>query len=327
MQSEQKFFDAHTHVQFGAFDADRDAVLARAREAGVWMVNVGTQCDTSRTAVALAERCDDEGRGDGGERTGSVFAAIGLHPVHTGKSFHDADELGGGEAAKGFTSRGEVFDADYYRELARNPKTVAIGECGLDYFHFGDDEPREEQIRKQKEAFIAQIELSLEVKKPLMIHCRNGVDRSAFAELIEILKNYKNNFDDLAGNVAGGNRTPGIIHFFTGTPDDARALLALGFSFTFGGAITFPPRKNKIGGADGMAAAGTYDEVIKIIPLDHILSETDAPYVAPAAYRGKRNEPAYVVEVVKKLAELKGVSPEAMKAKIWENAKKTFNFL
>ncbi len=157
-----------------------------------------------------------------------------------------------------------------------------------------------------------------------MIHCRNGADESAFAELIEILKNYKNKFDDLAEKVAGGNRAPGIIHFFTGTPDDVRALLTLGFSFTFGGAITFPPRKIKIGGADGMAASGTYDEVVKIIPLDRILSETDAPYVAPAIYRGKRNEPAYVVEVVKKLAELKGVSPEAMKTQIWKNAKRIF---
>ncbi|HVO28409.1 MAG TPA: TatD family hydrolase [Candidatus Paceibacterota bacterium] len=294
-QDEVHFFDAHTHAQFGAFDADRDAVLARAREAGVWMVNAGTQRDTSRVAVELAER--EAAAGNQG-----VFAAIGLHPVHTAKSFHDADELGGGEAARAFTSRGEIFDAEYYRALALRPKTVAIGECGLDYFHFSDDEPREAQVRKQKDAFLAQIALAEEVKKPLMIHCRD-----AFADLIAMLKENKTKLD----------AAPGIVHFFTGTTDDARELLNLGFSFTFGGAITFPPRKGQ--------AAGSYDEVVKLIPADRMLSETDAPYVAPAAYRGKRNEPTYVVEVVRKLAGLKGLSPDAMKAQIWENARRVYN--
>ena len=109
-----------------------------------------------------------------------LYAAIGLHPIHTGRSYHDADELGGGEAAKAFTSRGEAFDTEYYRALAEDPATVAIGECGLDYFHFNDDEPREAQIEKQKAAFLAQIDLSKEVEKPLMIHCRD-----AFEDLID----------------------------------------------------------------------------------------------------------------------------------------------
>lgn len=294
MAQEPNFLDAHTHVQFSAFTVDRDVVLARARETGVVVVNVGTQQDTSRTAVELAEKS-----GDG------VFATIGLHPVHTSKSFHDIDELGDGEAAKSFVSRGEIFDPDFYRKLAASPKVVAIGECGLDYFRFDTDDSQENQIKKQKDAFIAQIELALEIKKPLMIHCRN-----AFADLIDILKNYEKQFSEKLNGV------PGVVHFFTGTPDDAKSLAALGFAFTFGGAVTFPPRRGK--------TAGDYDEVIKSIPLDRILSETDAPYVAPAAYRGKRNEPAYVIEVVKKLAELKSVSPEEMKAQIWENAKRVF---
>ncbi len=312
MQSdfEPKFFDAHTHAQFSGYDgpaddpgADRAAVLARAREAGVWMINVGTQIDTSRAAVELAER--EKAAGNDG-----VFASVGLHPVHTSRSHHDENELGGGESARAFTSRGEAFDIEAYRRLALHERTVVIGECGLDYFHLSDtgsneDDPREEQIRKQKEVFIAQIELSLEIKKPLMIHCRNGDDGNAFADLIEILKFYKAKFDN-----------PGVIHFFSGTVDDARALLDLDFSFTFGGAITFPPRKGKI--------QGDYDEVIKLIPADRILSETDAPYVAPLKYRGKRNEPAYVVETVKKLAELKNVSADEMKKQIWENARRIF---
>jgi TatD DNase family protein len=226
-----------------------------------------------------------------------MYAAVGLHPVHTGRSFHDAQELGEGEGAAAFTSRGEVFDADYYRALALDPKTVAIGECGLDYFHFTDDEPREEQVKKQKDAFLAQIRLAKEVKKPLMIHCRN-----AFDDLIEFVRPYAHEL------------SPGVIHFFTGTPDNAKALLDLGFSFTFGGVVTFPPRKGK--------TMGDYDEAIGIIPLDRILSETDAPYVAPAPFRGKKNEPAYVMHTVARLAELKSVSAEEMKEQIWANAKR-----
>ncbi len=291
-----KFFDAHTHAQFAAFDADRDAVIRRAREAGVRMVNVGTQRDTSARAVALAERHE------------GLFAAIGLHPIHTSASFHDADELGGGAAALPFTSRGEAFDPAAYRPLALHPKTVAIGECGLDYFHFNDSEPREAQIEKQKAAFLAQIALAREVKKPLMVHCR-----AAFADLIAILEKEFAAEDPPRGLAAN----PGIIHFFSGTPDEARALIGLGFSFTFGGAITFPPRKGK--------SAGDYDELIRMIPMDRILSETDAPYVAPVPYRGKRNEPAYVVEAVKRLAALKNIPWEEMAGQIVTNVRRVFN--
>ena len=155
------------------------------------------------------------------------------------------------------------------------------------------------QIEKQKAAFLAQIQLAKDVKKPLMIHCRD-----AFADLIEFVRPHAREL------------SPGVVHFFTGTPDDARRLLDMGFSFTFGGAITFPPRKGK--------TQGDYDEVIKLIPIDRIMSETDAPYVAPAPFRGKRNEPAYVVHVVARLAELKGISTDEMKARIEENAKRIF---
>lgn len=274
------FFDAHAHVQFSAYDADRDAVIRRALERGVHMVNVGTQRETSARAVELAEKYD------------GLYAAVGLHPIHTSRSFHDAQELGGGEAAKAFTSRGEIFDAECYRKLAKHPKVVAIGECGLDYFRFVGGEERETQIARQKEAFLGQIALARVVQKPLMVHCRN-----AFPDLIEILRS---TWRDGKG---------GIIHFFSGTEEDAAALLELGFSFTFGGVVTF---------------THDYDEVIKLIPSDRILSETDAPYVAPAPYRGKRNEPAYVVEVVKRLAEIKGVSAEEIKERIYANAKLIF---
>ena len=271
--SSSRFFDVHTHVQFAAFDHDREAVIERARAAGVTMINVGTQLNTSRAAIELAHKYP------------GLSATAGLHPIHTSKSFHDSDELGGGEAAKGFSSRGEEFDYDAYKKLAFDSKVVAIGECGLDYFRVNDEEAK----KRQKETFLKQIELAKEVKKPLMIHCRE-----AFSDLIEVLK--PNTY----------NLKSGIVHFFTGSKDDAKRLLEMGFSFTFGGVVTF---------------ARDYDEVIKMIPLDRILSETDAPYVSPVPYRGKRNEPAYVVEVVKKLAEIKGISTEEMERRIFENVK------
>ena len=300
-----KFFDAHTHTQFAAYDEDREFVIERALAVGVEMINVGTQKDTSLKAVELASKYEN-----------GVYAAVGLHPIHTEKSFHDEKELGlpaqaGGDgAAKEFTSRGEEFDYDYYKNLALNEKVVAIGECGLDYYRL-----TEATKEKQKENFLKQIELAKEVKKPLMIHCRN-----AFADLIKIL----------APNAYG--LAPSIVHFFSGSKDDARELLDLGFSFTFGGVITFArpariatPARNAVSTAGWQSVAGgDYDEVIKFIPADRILSETDAPYVAPAPYRGKRNEPAYVIEVVKKLAEIKGIEFEKAREQILENAKRIF---
>ncbi len=285
-----RFFDAHTHVNLAAFKNDYKDVTNRALDAGVGMINIGTQKDTSSRAVEIAR-----------EFPSGVYAAVGLHPVHTGKSFYDADELGGGEAAKSFTSRGEVFDYEYYKKLAVDSKVVAIGECGLDYFRIEINRTDIDDIKnKQKAAFVEQIKLAHEVKKPLMIHCRN-----AFPDLINLLTT---NYPLLT-------EPPGVIHFFTGTKDDVEKLLDLEFYFTFGGVVTFPPKAGR---------RSDYDEIVKLIPMDRILSETDAPYVAPALYRGKRNEPAYVIEVVKKLAELKNLSLEDMQKQILENTEAAF---
>ncbi len=293
-----KYIDAHTHAHFAAFKDDYKDVIGRATEAGVAVVNVGTQKDTSAKAVEVAHGFD---KLTISEFPGGVWATVGLHPIHTDKSFHDADELGSSSDAKGFTSRGEEFDFEYYKKLALDPKTVAIGECGLDYFRMEQSTNREEQIEKQEDAFIKQIELAFDVKKPLMIHCRGSASSpsSAFVDLIKILEANKSKL----------NNKPGIVHFFTGTIEDAKKLLDMGFYFTLGGVITF---------------ARSYDEIIKMIPMDRILSETDAPYVTPAPFRGKRNEPAYVIYVVRKLAEIKGITEEKMAEQIWENAKRIF---
>ena len=274
--SNVKLFDVHTHTHFAAFAKDCNEVILRALDAGVWMVNVGTQAHMSREAVETAKRFPE-----------GVFASIGLHPIHTQKSYHDVKELGAED--KGFTSRGEEFDMAYYRELARDLKVVAIGECGLDYYRLEPD-----MKEKQVAAFTAQIALAFEIKKPLMIHCRN-----AFGDLIDVLRAEQNQL----------NSIPGIIHFFTGSKEDAKHLLDLGFSFSFGGVITF---------------AREYDEVIDFIPLDRILLETDAPYVTPVPYRGRRNEPVYVTEVARKIAELKNITYDEIAHVTTENARKIF---
>ena len=273
------YFDAHTHVHFAAFKDDERAVVERALAKDVHMVAVGTQRDTSADAIRIAH-----------EFPKGVWASIGLHPIHTEASFHDARELGDGETAKGFTSRGEVFDYDAYKKLAEDPKVVAIGECGMDFYRL-----TENSKKLQTEVFRAQIHLAHEVRKPLMIHCRN-----AFTDLIYVLNHESEKLND----------PPGVVHFFTGTPEEAMMLMDMGFAFTFGGVITF---------------TDDYDKAIRSIPMDHLLAETDAPYVAPAPYRGKRNEPAYVTEVVSRLAALKAVTPEEMKHHIWKNAKRIFN--
>ncbi|MFY9492962.1 MAG: TatD family hydrolase [Minisyncoccia bacterium] len=273
-----RFIDSHTHVQFAAYQDDVEVVVKRSLDAGIWMVNVGTQKDTSQKAITLAEKYPE-----------GVYATVGLHPIHTDKSFHDKEELG--EGGEEFVSRGEVFDYDEYKKLALHPKVVAIGECGLDYYRINNADSKE----KQEAAFVQQIELARDVKKPLMLHCR-----SAFPDLIKILTaNYK----------LLTTPYPGIIHFFSGTEPQASDLLNMGLFFTFGGVITF---------------ARDYNEIIKSVPVSRMMLETDAPYVTLAPHRGKRNEPSYVTEVAKKLAEIKGVSLEEIQHHTTENARAIF---
>ena len=274
--SAPQLFDVHTHTQFAAYAEDRDAVIQRALDAGVWMINVGTQKDTSHDAAEIAKKFSE-----------GVYASVGLHPIHTGKSFHDAQELGADKG--GFTSRGEEFDYDFYLALAQEKKVVAIGECGLDYYRLD-----ETTKYVQRMVFERHIMLAREVKKPMMIHCRN-----AFSDLIDVLEAEGNQLSEPAG----------VIHFFTGTKNNARNLLDLGFSFSFGGVLTF---------------ARDYDEVVAYIPIDRMVSETDAPYITPVPYRGKRNEPSYVIEAVKKIAELKQIVFEEAAEVTTANARKIF---
>ena len=195
-----------------------------------------------------------------------LYACIGLHPVD--------DPI-------------KEFDEKAFAELVKHPKVVAIGECGLDFYHAD----KAVDYERQEKLFLAQIDFALNHNKPLMIHAR-----SAEAEVVEILEPLKK---------VHGERLRGNVHFFAGTLEVAQRFFALNFTVSFTGVITF---------------VRDYDEVIKNAPITSILSETDAPYVAPVPYRGKRNEPSYVGEVVRRIAEIRGQDFEELRKALVENS-------
>ncbi|MEY2640690.1 MAG: hypothetical protein RL150_83 [Candidatus Parcubacteria bacterium] len=269
------YIDAHAHLQFAAYNADRDDVMARTIAADTWMINIGTKLDTSKHAVELAEAAPE-----------GVYAIVGLHPIHTSESMHDKDELG--EEAKPFRSHEERFDIEAYRALAQSPKVVGIGECGLDFFRPVGDRAAYEA--RQRDAFAAQIELAAELDKPLMIHCRD-----AYPETLAMLREARQKH---------GERVRGNFHFFAGTVEQAKEILDLGFTMSFTGVVTF---------------AKDYVPLVQFVPLDRMHAETDCPYVTPAPHRGQRNEPIHVREVVRAIAEIKGLDEELVRAQLVEN--------
>lgn len=281
-----RYIDTHAHVNINAFKNDWKEVIDRARSEGVAHINVGTQYDTAARAVELAESFDD-----------GVYAIVGLHPIHTSASFHDEQELG--EDARGFTSRGEIFDKAKYRELAKRGKVVGIGECGFDYYRLETDTKE-----KQEAAFIAQIELANELGLPLMIHTRDakGNEASASSKVGSV-------YDDTYAVLKRCANVPGNVHFYAGTWEQAKKFFDIGFTVSFTGVITF---------------AESYHEVIKNAPLDMIHAETDCPYVAPVPYRGRRNEPLYVKEVYKSIAAIRREDEEHVREQLLENARRLY---
>lgn len=235
--------DTHTHLDAKDFDPDRDLVVERALKAGVTRIvtiGAGSGFDSAKSACLLAEKHS------------CVWATVGLHP-------HDT------------ALNGSMEDL---RSLASNPKVVAIGETGLDFYR--DWVPRE----AQEKWFIQQIELAREVKKPLIIH-----SREAGEECFKFLKEHK------ASDVGG------VFHCYAEDENFAARLRDIGFLVSFPGSLTFKKAEN-------------VREVAKKIPLEQIMVETDAPYLAPEPYRGKRCESAFVIETTKKLAEIKNLSFE-----------------
>ncbi|WP_028609556.1 TatD family hydrolase [Paenibacillus harenae] len=253
-------FDTHSHLDSHKYDADREEVIKRARDAGVHMlVNIGFNRETIPSTMALAEQYD------------FIYAAVGWHPVDS------IDML--------------PEDLEWIERLCAHKKVVAIGEIGLDY-HW-DTSPKDVQQR----VFREQIRLARRLKKPIVIH-----NRDAHEDVIRILR------EENASEVGG------VMHCFSGSWETARQCLDMNFYISFGGPVTFQNAK-------------VPKEVLKQVPLDRILIETDAPYLAPHPFRGRRNESAYVVKVAETAAELLGKSVEEIGAITTENGKKCFGIV
>ncbi|MGD0328807.1 MAG: TatD family hydrolase [Minisyncoccia bacterium] len=257
-----RYIDTHCHLQFEQYAHDRDDVIARMREEGIAGIIVGVDIASSREARALAEKHE------------YLFASVGLHPNHA-----------------------ESFGEESFRELAENKKVVAIGECGLDYFHLKSGN---EEKDAQKELFKKHLALAAEFDKPLIIHARSSKGtHDAYQDFIAILKETK----------IARPKLRGVVHFFAGSLSEAETLFALDFFISFTAVITF---------------SRDYDALIRAVPLANILSETDAPYVAPARRRGERNDPLAVVDVVRQIADIRGEDSEFVRAALLNNSYQMF---
>lgn len=255
------FIDSHAHLDSSAYDADRPAVVERARSAGVSRVlaiGSGTGPGTLDCAIRLAEAFE------------GLDASVGIHPHESVLATEE--------------------DFILLPRLAENSSVVAWGEIGLD-FHY-DHSPRE----VQREVFARQLRLAAERQLPVIIHTRESE--------VETLKILQENWNS--------PEVGGILHCYSGSHEFAQAGLEMGFLISFSGMLTFPK-------------AQAIREVALRVPEDRLLIETDAPFLAPVPYRGKRNEPAFVVQTAKALAELKGVSVETIARQTSENYCRLFH--
>jgi TatD DNase family protein len=261
-----EYFDAHSHLYYPDYDKDREEVISKMKKANIGSITVGTDFDSSKKCVDLAEKHEN------------IFACVGQHPSDL--------------------TRDSVFD-ERLVELAENEKVVAIGEVGLDYFRLKEGDEEIKYI--QKTIFEYHIDLSLSSGKPLMLHIRSTKGTNdAYYDALEILEKHAK---------ISGLELKGNAHFFAGDTDILRRLIAIGFSVSFTGVITF---------------TSDYDELIRYTPLDMILSETDAPFVAPVPYRRERNSPLYVDQIVKRLAEVKNEPIEGVKEALIKNVTRQF---
>lgn len=257
-----KTIDTHSHFNLHQFEHDLPESIAQMAEAEVGTICVGIDLATSDHAMRLAQEHP------------SIWACIGQHPTEWEKDFEENE----------------------FRKLLGEPRVVAVGECGIDYYREGDRGQKE----KQKELFLKQIRLVHEFDLPLMLHIRpEQGTMTAYEEALEILEAYKIHYPDMRGTA----------HFFAGTKEIAQRFLNLGFYISFSGVITFIKE---------------YEELVDFVPIDRILPETDAPFATPVPHRGKRNQPEYVLEVVKKIAEIKGLAFEEIQIKLLENTKRLF---
>jgi TatD DNase family protein len=252
--------DTHCHLDWNAFDPDREAVIDRAVEAGVRrMITIGVDVPSSRRAIEIAEQHE------------AVYAAVGVHP-----------------------NDGADFDAAMLQEirwLAQHPKVVAIGEIGLDYYW------QKVEHDTQARAFRAQLELAAEIDKPVIVH-----SREAAPDVVTIL-------EDFTPRTA---RLTGTLHSYFDDLAIARRVFALGFYIGVTGPITFKKSDRE-------------REIIRQVPLDRVLLETDAPFLTPVPHRGERNEPAYVSYVAETIARVRGLPIEEIARQSTHNAKQLFD--
>ena len=260
------YIDSHAHLDGPKFDTDRDQVLVRAREAGlerILAIGTGTGPGTLDCAIKVASQHD------------WIYATIGIHP-------HEAKL---------------ATEADYaeMRQLAANPKVIAWGEIGLDYFY--DHSPRE----VQQEVFRRQMELASAARLPIIIHCRpTNNSENAWDDTLQMLRDHW-----------APSGLPGILHCFTGEWKHAQAALDIGFYISFAGNVSFPKAEN-------------IREAAKRVPLERMLIETDSPFLAPVPHRGKRNEPAFVVNTAETIAQLRGITAEETGVQTGNNFYKLF---
>jgi len=249
-------WDTHAHLDDRQFETDRELVIQRAQDAGITnIINIGHTESSSRNAVNIASQYP------------FIYATVGIHP-------HDAKDC-------------TENTWELLLRLSQNPKVVAWGEIGLDYYR--DHSPRD----IQRKVFIRQLALASEVGLPIVIH-----NRDAHGDILQIVKKYR----PLAG---------GVFHSYSGSWEMAKELLKLGFYLSFSGPLTYKNARQTL-------------EVATHVPEDCFVVETDCPYLPPEPYRGKRNEPRHVREVVEKIAELKGLSFERVAELSSENAKRLF---
>ena len=250
--------DTHAHLHFPELAADLDAVLERAREAGVTaMVTIGTDRETNPAAVALAESL------------ASVYATVGIHP-------HDA-----ADATEG--------DFEAMERLARESvKVVALGEMGLDFFRNLSPRDVQETVLRR------QLGLARQLGKPVVIHCRD-----AHSEALAILA------EERVGEVGG------VMHCFSADVEVARRCLDLGLAISLAGPVTYRNAK-------------ALPDVARFVPADRLVLETDCPFLPPHPHRGQRNEPAWVAITAARVAELRGVTMEALGERTSENARRLF---
>ena len=282
--------DSHCHINFSAYKDDAKAVIGRALASDTWLINIGSQHSTSARTIKIAENYPK-----------GVYAVVGLHPIHLVDDITESVVIDGKKHE--ITTKCEEFDYDKYRELAKSStKVVGLGETGLDYFYFKEDTDIEAHQKTQKEVFTGFIKMGQELDLPLVIHARGRKDDPYGV------------YDDILGILKVTGASCGVAHCFGGNLRQAREFIKLGFYIGFTGIVTF---KNK---------AEEVQDLVKELPLDKILIETDAPFLSPEPYRGKRNEPAYVKLVAQKVAELKNLPISEVSDTTFNNAKNIFKF-